>query len=344
MRIAIVNDSATVSEALRRSVSESGRYRVVWTAANGAEAVLKCGRDTPDLILMDIVMPVMDGVECTRRIMASSPCAILVVTDALETRPDKVFECLGAGALDAVKLSSISPGANPGDVTLLSKIHALGRLIETAEPVLRGGRTNGAAEPQACQQLVVIGASAGGPDAVGTILEKLPADFSAAIIVVQHIDFKFVSSLAAWLEQRSVLPVRLARNGDRPQCGVVLLAESQNHLCFTSSGRVDYTSEPESLHYRPSIDVLFESTARYWTGEAVGILLTGMGRDGAQGLKAMLNTGFTTIAQDAASSTVYGMPKAAATLGAAGEILPLKRIAPRLTTLFPSQIITCGAV
>lgn len=338
MRIAIVNDTAVVAEALRRAVTEGGLHKVAWSAANGAEAVANCRRDTPDLILMDIVMPVMDGVQATREIMGSTPCAILVVTEALDTRPDKVFECLGAGALDAIKLSSLMPSVNTSSAPLLAKIYALGRLMESTEASSNNGHASrSSSEPSACRHLVVIGASAGGPDAVGTILEKLPADFPAGIVVVQHIDFKFVGSLATWLEQRSVLPVRLARDGDAPQCGVVLLADSHNHLCFTSPDRLTYTDVPVDSYYRPSIDVLFESTARFWKKAAVGVLLTGMGRDGAQGLKHMFDAGFTTIAQNAASSIVYGMPKAAVALGAVGEVLPLAHIAPRLATLFPAQ-------
>jgi two-component system response regulator WspF len=344
MRIGIVNDTAMVTEALRRAVTESGLHKVVWSAASGAEAVANCRRDTPDLILMDIVMPAMDGVEATREIMRNTPCAILVVTEALDTRPDKVFECLGAGALDAIKLSPLGSGS-AGGTALLTKIHALGRLMENVDANSNGGQASRpSSEPAVCGHLVLIGASAGGPDAVGQILEKLPADFPAGIVVVQHIDFKFVDSLASWLEQRSTLPVRLAREGDAPQSGVVLLADSHDHLRFASADRLAYTSAPADSYCRPSIDVLFESAARHWKKPAAGVLLTGMGRDGAYGLKQMLDAGFTTIAQNAASSIVYGMPKAAAALRAAGEVLPLTQIAPRLVALFPSHSDICTTV
>lgn len=345
MRIAIVNDTITIAESLRRVVVESGQHKVAWIAHDGADAVANCQRDIPDLVLMDIVMPSMDGVEATRRIMAQTPCAILVVTETLETRPAKVFECLGAGALDAVQLFPVGIEAKPGSTPLLAKIQALSRLIQNtngnavpARPVSCASPTaSGSAGGGPCDRLVVIGASAGGPDAVATLLEKLPTDFPAGIIVVQHIDSKFVDSLASWLQQRSALPLRLARHGDTPECGVVLLADSSNHLCFTRQATLAYTREPEDSYYRPSIDVLFKSTARYWKKEAVGILLTGMGRDGAQGLKSLLDAGFTTIAQNAASSVVYGMPKAAAALGAASEVLPLRQIAPRLEALFATE-------
>lgn len=331
MRIAIVNDTAMVAEAQRRVVVGTGLHEVVWIARDGAEAVEYCRTNRPDLVLMDIEMPIMDGVEATRQIMADTPCAILVVTDSLESRAGKVFDCLGAGALDALKLAPFGSGLEEGGSPLLAKIKILSRLIEITDAPARSLDSLGEAER--CRHLVLIGASAGGPDALATILEDLPTNFPAGIIIIQHIDLKFVGSFASWLGQRSKLPIRLARHGDVPMAGTVYLADSSDHLRFITPTKLSYTREPEDVCYRPSIDVLFESAAHCWKQQVTGVLLTGMGQDGARGLKALYDNGAVTIAQSAASSVVYGMPKAAVALGGAREVLPLRSIAGRLTEL-----------
>ncbi len=164
-----------------------------------------------------------------------------------------------------------------------------------------------------------------------------PARFPAAVVLVQHVDAQFAAGMAVWLDQQAGRPVRLAVAGEMPAAGVVLLAGTDEHLHMQADGRLHYTSEPRESLYRPSIDVFFADVARHWKGDAAGVLLTGMGRDGAEGLKAMRERGFFTIAQDQATSAVYGMPKAAAALNAAVQILPLPDIAPRLAALFPSS-------
>jgi two-component system chemotaxis response regulator CheB/two-component system response regulator WspF len=184
------------------------------------------------------------------------------------------------------------------------------------------------------ERIVAIGSSAGGPMALVAVLSALPKTFPAAIVIIQHVDEQFAPGMAQWLSGRSELPVRVAREGDRPTAGTALLAGTNDHLIFKTSARLGYSSEPREISYRPSVDMFFESLSELWPGEAVGVLLTGMGRDGARGLKRMRNKGHYTIAQDEATSAVYGMPKAAATLGAAVDILPVNRIAPRLIEIF----------
>jgi two-component system response regulator WspF len=187
------------------------------------------------------------------------------------------------------------------------------------------------------ERLVAIGASAGGPAALATLLAGPPGDFPAAIVIVQHVDERFADGMAQWLSRDCPLPVRVAKEGDRPEPGTVLLAATNDHLKFKSAGRIGYTPDPVAAAYRPSVDVFFESAGALWRGELVGVLLTGMGRDGAKGLKLLRDKGCYTIAQDEDSSAVYGMPKAAANLGAAVDILPLVRIAPRLIETFKQK-------
>jgi two-component system response regulator WspF len=324
MRLGIVNDLAPIVELLRRAVTGDPAHQVIWTAATGAEAIARCAVEVPDLILMDLVMPGMNGVEATRRIMGTTPCPILVVTASVHDHAALVFEAIGEGALDAVIIPTVQ-GAESTE-PLLSKIEMLSRLTATRPNPRRGrGRPADWRRPR---QLVAIGSSAGGPAVLHALLRQLPKDFPAAVVIVQHVDGRFATGMAEWLSDGSPLPVRIAVEGERPSPGQVLLAGTSDHLTFKSSDRLGYTAEPRDYVYRPSVDVFFESVSRLWAGDVVGVLLTGMGRDGALGLKALRNRGHHTIAQDEATSAVYGMPKAAALLHAAVEILPLERIAP----------------
>lgn len=334
MRIAIVNDMPMAIEALRRALAFEPEHQIVWIARNGAEAVEFCAQNTPDLILMDLIMPVMDGVEATRRIMAGSPCAIVLVTVDREQNVHRVFEAMGHGALDVVDTPALGAGdPKVAAAPLLRKIFNIGWLIgqRSARERSAGKALQGAVKRGG---LVAIGSSAGGPAALEELLKGLPVSFSAAVVLVQHVDQVFAAGMADWLSSASGMPVRLAREGEPPQPGQVLLAGTNHHIRLLQDGTLAYTAEPVNEIYRPSIDVFFESVARYWSGDAVGVLLTGMGRDGAQGLKAMRQKGFLTIAQDQDSCAVYGMPKAAAAIDAAVEIRPLRTIAPRLVEVF----------
>ena len=338
MRIAIVNDMAMAVEALRRVVAVEPKHRIAWIARDGEEAVRLCAENRPDLILMDLLMPGMDGLEATRRIMASSPCAILIVTATVEGNMSKVYEALGAGALDAANTPALgAQDARIGGAALRYKIETISKLIEEPTEVAGNIDLPLSAELQRSAPLIAIGASAGGPAAIAEVLGSLPAGFSASLVIVQHVDEQFAPGLADWLELKSRLTIRLAREDDAPQRGTGLVACSAGHLILKNSGRLGYTVHPKNQFYCPSVDVFFKSIAQYWRDNAIGVLLTGMGRDGAVGLKAMRDAGHHTIAQDAATSAVFGMPKAAAALGAAVQILPLNRIAPALIQMSPSN-------
>jgi two-component system response regulator WspF len=339
MRIGIVNDMFMAVEAMRRVVADASGHQVAWIARDGMQAVDMCSKDKPDLVLMDMMMPRMDGVEATRRIMAKSPCPILIVTASVDDNSSRVFEAMGAGALDAVNTPVLAERGNAGGAqALLAKIETIRRRVG-------GPASNKRKEIQEITQprvfydgnLVVIGASAGGPAAIAKILSGLPGDFPAGIVIVQHVDVQFADGLAVWLEEQTPLSVRIAREGDRPQAGLVLVAGRDSHLIFKNALQLGYTDEPRDSPFRPSINVFFNSAARFWQGKIAGVILTGMGSDGAEGLMGLRVRGHSTIAQDEATSAVYGMPKAAVETKAVSEIFPLDKIARRLTNIFKHQ-------
>jgi two-component system response regulator WspF len=330
VRIAIVNDTVMAVEALRRVVAKVPDYKLAWVAYDGVEAVTKCLADTPDLILMDVLMPSMDGVEATRRIMNQSPCAILMVTASVSRYAAKVFEAMGYGALDAINTPALGYGQQAeGNTGLLNKIAIIARLI--GKPSQQRSQLSTPRQPDRYQKplspLIAIGASTGGPQALATILSQFPSDFNAAVVIVQHIDAQFAQGFASWLDEQIPLSVQLATPGALPQPGKILIAGTNEHLVMRSDRTLGYEREPLNCSYHPSVDVFFKSVANHWMGKGIGVLLTGMGRDGAQGLKLLREEGWHTIAQDSKTCIVYGMPKVAAELKAAVEILPVEAIA-----------------
>ncbi len=213
MNIGIVNDLPLAVEALRRTIALRPEHRVLWVATDGAQAVDFCVAQPPDLVLMDLVMPRIDGVSATRSIMERSPCAILIVTANVGANASYVYEAMGAGALDAVDTPTLGQGgsADPSQ-PLLAKIDQIGRLLATRMPAAAPAAA--APAPQgALPPLVAIGASAGGPTALTALLRRLPEDFPAAIVIVQHVDQAFAIGMAQWLDGYSRLPVRIARQG-----------------------------------------------------------------------------------------------------------------------------------
>ncbi|MDP2989217.1 MAG: chemotaxis-specific protein-glutamate methyltransferase CheB [Kiritimatiellota bacterium] len=330
MKIAIVNDLMMAVETLRRVVRSHPDYTIAWVAHDGAEAVKKCAADHPDMILMDLIMPVMNGAEATRHIMRDSPCPILVVTATVDGNISLVFEAMGNGALDAVNTPVLgTDGKLTGAQALLRKIAIIGHLITRPALISPAAAMEFGTPPTTKGRLplIVLGASTGGPAALADILSRLPAVVNAAMVIIQHIDKEFSPDLALWLGTHCPLNVKVAAPGCRPAAGTVWLAGTNDHLVLTKHGTLDYRVEPAECFYRPSVDVFFKSVAAHWSPPGVAVLLTGMGRDGGEGLLALRHCGWHTLAQDEATSIVYGMPRAAAELLAAEKILPLGAIA-----------------
>jgi len=327
MKIAIVNDLDMAVEVLSRLLTAAG-HQVAWVARNGEQAIELAAKNTPELILMDMVMPGMNGVETTRRIMAESPCPILIVTVSVNENASLVFEAMGVGALDAVSTPAVGPdGKDQGVEEFLLKLRRIEKLL---------GQTSKAAVMKSAQRmsakggkknLVAIGSSTGGPNAVAAVLKGIPVDFPAAIVIVQHVDMAFASGFVNWLKTQTKLKVKVAEQGDILEHGTVYVAATNNHLQLTSHSRLAYTTGYSEIVYRPSVDVFFNSVAEHWNGNSVAVLLTGMGKDGAAGLLRLHQKGVYTIAQDQASCAVYGMPKAATEMGAANAVLAIDDIA-----------------
>ncbi len=335
MRISIINPRS--SEELRRLILSVPHYEIAWIAHSGQEAIQRCATDKPDLLLMELLLPGFDGIATTREIMKRSPCPILLMVSSVDQYTGKIFEAMGLGAKDVIAYpdSGNSPQAHHSQQALLRKIRNLERLHRP----LKAAALHHSAAPTAAvnprntvnlPHLVLLGASTGGPGALAQILSGFPANLNAAVVVVQHMNQEFSFDLATWLNAQTPLAVQLAGVNARPRQGQVYLAASNDHLVLTAEGCFAYNPEPRQLHYRPSVDVFFNSVAQHWPHREIAVLLTGMGRDGAKGLLALRQKDWLTIAQDEGSCVVYGMPKAAKELNAATTVLSLPQIAPAI--------------
>ena len=326
MKIGIVNDLPICVENLKRVLAKVPEHQVVWVADNGLEATRCCRELAPDLVLMDLRMPLMDGVEATRRIMQETPCPILIVTASVTGNSAKVFEAMGAGALDAVATPVIGrSGESGGASEFLDKIRQIGQLTGIINKQL----SRPATVPEARVEinglpLVILGSSTGGPKTLVDILSVFPRNFPAAFIIIQHMENQFIPGFVSWLDSLIDMSAARISYGAVPEPGRVLVPASDKHLVMTPRLKLAYSAEPRDNYYHPCIDVFLHSVAA---------ILSGMGRDGAEGLLALHRRNWYTIAQDKESSIVYGMPKAAAEIGAASASLPAGAIGRTITDL-----------
>jgi two-component system chemotaxis response regulator CheB len=339
IRVLVADDSLTVRKRLVEVIAASPDIEVVGEAEDGKKAIELCTSLAPDVVTLDMVMPMMSGLAATEYIMAYCPTPIIVVSSS-ENRGElfKTYDALSAGALDVLEKPTGNEAEGVWEQALLSAIRTSSKIKVITHPRAKlGTRVRPAPGPaparskQACR-LVAMGASTGGPGAMMTILRGLPPAYPLPILLVIHIGRQFASSLAEWLGSLSPIPVSYARDGDAvplPGQSGVILAPPDQHL-VVRGGRLRLTSDPERHSCRPSVDVLFESVAREMGAAAGGCLLTGMGRDGARGLLDIRSAGGSTIAQDEATSVVFGMPQEAIALGAADRVLGVERIAPAL--------------
>lgn len=382
----VLVDGSRVQRRFIRSVLEATpEFVVVGEAANGRDAVAMVERLGPAAVLMDLELPVMNGIEAIERIMASRPTPIVVYSafvDAVHSANG--IEALAAGAVDVFAKPEWGEGGrldeHAAEIRSRLRVAARVRVITHPRGRLRAsgqvGRTSPQQQPQAAPQgtprgvvrppeprggpvspvppasparanatkepiaprstptvLVAIGASTGGPQALATVLSHLPADFAPAILVVQHMADGFIPGLVSWLDGLLALPVVQGESGRRLQAGTITVAPSGLNLIVHDRLRVVCEPAAEKQFHVPGIDASFHSIATALGPEVIGVLLTGMGRDGAAGLKAMRDRGATTLGQDEATSAVYGMPHAGFELGAVEHQLPIGEIGPAIITL-----------
>jgi len=349
IRVLVVEDSLTIRKRMLEVLSADPDIDVVGEADDGKRGIELCQQLRPDVVTLDMMMPVMSGLATTEFIMAYCPTPILIVS-ASTNRGDlfKTYDALAAGALDALDKPK---GTEPDDVwekKLVATVKLISRIKVITHPRARLGRIGqtpgsqpdgmqAAQAPQNSERLraVAIGVSTGGPGAIIDILRGLPQGFPLPILLVMHVGKLFTPAFADWLDGQSSVRVGYAVDGDPlPPCGEgrVLMAPPDKHLLLCQ-GKLRLTQDPERHSCRPSIDVLFESFAQELGAGGAGCLLTGMGRDGAAGLLAIRRAGGRTIAQDEATSVVFGMPREAILLGAVQQVLALHQIAPRLGVL-----------
>ncbi len=342
IRILIADDSELTRIVLRDLLSQDPDVEIAGEVSDGRSAVEQTAKLKPDLVIMDVMMPIMGGLEAVSEIMAKTPTPILMLSANTDPHDShSAFAAIKLGALDVMAKPSgvVTEAFSQIAGQLIAKVKSLSRIrvihhyraqrpkIEKEKVVL----------PSGPRRILAIGASTGGPKAVLQLLQELPKDLAAAVLIVQHIADGFAPGFAEWLDSETGLSVRLAAAGDDLQTGVVLIAPNNAHMTVQANQIVLEDSPP--LHNcRPAVDALFHSLADHdLAAETVAVLLTGMGTDGAVGLASAYKQGAYTIVQDEASCAVFGMPKAAIERGAATKVLPLEHIPEVVCDLFASE-------
>jgi len=338
IRVLIAEDSAVTREYLVHLLSQDPSLSVVGTVQNGLEAVAQAERLRPDVILMDVHMPLMNGFEATRQIMERAPTPIVMVSSSFSREEVAMtFEALKAGALTVLDKPN-GPG-HPDSAKTASQLQETVRLMANVKVIRRWPRRNRPASPappfriDSTIRLVAIGASTGGPAVVTEILGSLPRNLPVPILAVQHIAPGFTHGLVEWIDQNTSLHVKLAEADELAQQGTVYVAPHGTQMGITKGMRVHLTKETAESDFCPSISYLFQSVAKSFGGSAVGILLSGMGQDGAAGLLQLRQAGGVTIAQDEETSVIFGMPSEAVRLGAAQYVLAPRQISELLRGL-----------
>jgi two-component system, chemotaxis family, protein-glutamate methylesterase/glutaminase len=342
IRALVVEDSSTARTLLTEILASDGDVEVVGAAPNGAEAVEMAKRLKPDVITMDVHMPVMDGFEATRVIMAETPTPIVIVTASVDVREVE----LSMNALRLGALTVLAKPTGPTDpdfdvqserllqtVKTMSQVRVVRRLLDrtpAGRPRVQPGRAR--------RHIVAIAASTGGPAALARILGELSMDFPAPVLVVQHIANGFVPGFVAWLNSISTLRVKVAEAREPLLPKTVYVAPDDRHLAVAERSTISLPDSPPVGGFRPSGTLLFESVARAFGKAAVAVVLTGMGQDGVAALPLLRGAGGVVIAQDEGSSVVFGMPGAAVSAGQVDETLRLDAIAGRLGELVSPQV------
>ncbi|HEY0890327.1 MAG TPA: chemotaxis response regulator protein-glutamate methylesterase [Nocardioides sp.] len=343
IRVLVVDDSALIRRLIATALQEAEDIEIVGKARDGVEAVELVAELRPDVVTLDIEMPRLDGLGALAQIRAQQPRLPVIMFSTLTAKgAAATLEALSRGASDYVtkpsNTGSIAEGLASVREQLVPRIRALAgvRRMSAAAPVAPPPprtRPTAVRPLVGAPQVLLIGASTGGPDALATVLAELPADFGLPVLVVQHMPPLFTTMLAQRLDKICALSVREAVDGEPVRVGEVLIAPGDFHLSVAGragSARVRLDQRPPENFCRPAVDVLFRSASEVYGGKAIATVLTGMGHDGLEGVKALGALGATVLVQDMATSVVWGMPGAVATAGLADEVLPLAQVATRM--------------
>lgn len=335
VRVLIVDDSSFSRSLIRELLSQDPGIDIAGEATNGREAVSMARALAPDIITMDLEMPVMGGMAAITEIMHSHAIPILVVSSVADAQ--SAYDALLNGALDVVNKPDYSEGSA---LAFIHKIKLLSGVAVITRTRPKGTRPADQAADQhttpnkdGFERIFAIASSTGGPQALAHILPQLPANFPCPILIAQHIAQGFAQGMAEWLDRLSPMTVRLARNGERPQPGTVYLASAETHMTLLPNHHINLQPVEDNDIYHPNCDRLLGSTAQAYGHKTVGIILTGMGKDGAKGMADIRTHGGLTLAQDEASSVIFGMNRVAIESGCIREILPLEAIADRIQAL-----------
>lgn len=324
MKILIVDDSALLRSILKQVLKSYADITALYEATNGKQAVEMNRDHEPDLIIMDITMPIMDGFEATEIIMKEKPVPILILSNDVDSAAS--YRALNLGALEVMKKPELDEFNNP--LFYQDFINKLTALAATRSEEKNSSRENDSppVDSNSRFQMVVIGASTGGPKALSKLLKPIPKQFPIGIVIVQHLETGFDDSFTSWLDGETTLAVHVARDGVVPGPGEVIIAPAGKHLVFENMA-LYLDDSMKVLNQKPSVDKLFMSAARQFESQLIGILLTGMGTDGAEGCVEIKSRGGYTIAQDQTSSAIFGMPRAAIERKGITRVLPLDSIA-----------------
>ncbi|QWR78119.1 chemotaxis-specific protein-glutamate methyltransferase CheB [Candidatus Magnetomonas plexicatena] len=322
IRVLVVDDSPSVRARIRRILSKDSEIEVAGEALDGKMAVELSKALTPDIIIMDVEMPVMDGFQSITQIMAENPVPILVLTS--ESSADTAFKCISAGALEVITKSNIA--AEPK--TLIKKIKLLSKVKVISH--IRGTYSRSAAQmrPNASngKKIIAIASSTGGPKALSIIIPGLPDDFPCPVVIAQHMSDGFITGLVSWLDAIVQMDMKIAENKEVLRPSVVYFAPSEYNMEISDGGVVNLTKRLPNEIYHPSCDKLLISAASTYGNGVVGVILSGMGDDGVKGIKAIKERGGSTIAQNMETSVVFGMNAEAVKSGFVDKVLPVTEI------------------
>lgn len=345
IKVLIVDDSAVVRQVVRQLLERDPGIEVIGAVSDPLFAMNRMAAQWPDVVILDIEMPRMDGLTFLKRIMAERPTPVVICSSLAEKGGATAMSALEAGAVAIITkptlglkqflqdsandvVHAVRSAARVNARQLVPKVAPVARPKLSADAVLASGLGSGASMVRTTDRFIAIGTSTGGTQALESVLSRLPA-VSPGIVIVQHMPEKFTEMFAARLDSLCAIEVREARDGDRVMPGLALIAPGGKHMMVARSGaqyRVEVVDGPLVNRHRPSVDVLFRSCAKFAGRNALGVIMTGMGDDGARGLKEMHDAGSRTIAEDESTCVVFGMPKEAIKLGAVDEVLPLDRI------------------